>query len=93
MQVDHFDIKQSMVQMNYPNNNKCKSQTLNNNKDYSEVDDTDGLGNSQHLDDLMLDKIVDHEDQVILTKKSYRSTSVSMNESTNINNPIPSLFL
>ena len=41
----------------------------------------------------MKDKIVDHEDQVILTKESYKSTNVSMNESMNIDNPIPSLFL
>ena len=41
----------------------------------------------------MLDKIADHEDQVILTKESYKSTNVSVNESTNIDNPIPSLFL
>ena len=41
----------------------------------------------------MTDKIVDHEDQVILTKVLYKSTSISVNESININNPIPSLFL
>ena len=79
--------------MDYPNNNECKSQTPNNNKDDSEDGDTDELGNSQHLDDLMSDKIVDHEDQVILTKESYECTSISMNESTNINIPTPSLFL
>ena len=41
----------------------------------------------------MSDKIVDHEDQVMLTKESYEPTSVSVNESTNINDPTPSLFL
>ena len=41
----------------------------------------------------MMDKIVDNEDQVILTKESYKSTSVSMNKSTSINNPKPCLFL
>ena len=41
----------------------------------------------------MMDKIVNHKDQVILTKEPYKSTSVSVNESTNIDNPIPSLFL
>ena len=40
----------------------------------------------------MLDKIADHEDQVILTKKSCKSTSVSVDESTNIDNPTSSLF-
>ena len=63
------------------------------NKDDSEDGNTDELGNSQHLVDLMSNKIVDHEDQIILTKESYKSTSVCMNESTNIDNPIPSLFL
>ena len=68
--------------MDYSNNNKYGSQNPNNNKNNSEDGDTDDLDNSQHLDDLMSDKIVDHEDQVILTKKSY-----------NINIPITRLFL
>ena len=75
------------------NNNKYKSQSPNSNKDDSEDRDTDELGNSQHLYDLMSDKIVDHEDQVILTKKSYKYASISVNESINIDNHIPSLFL
>ena len=54
--------------MDYSTNNKYKSQTPNNDKDESKDRDTDELGNSQHLDDLMLDKIVDHEDPVILTR-------------------------
>ena len=41
----------------------------------------------------MSNKIIDHEDPVILTKESYNSTSISVNGSTNINTPIPSLFL
>ena len=93
IQVVHFDIKQSLVWMDYSNNNKYKSQTPNNNKDDSKDGDTDELGNSQHLDDLLSNKIVDYEDQVMLIKESYTSTSVSVNESTNIDNPTPSLFL
>ena len=56
--------------MDFSNNNKYESQTPNNNKNNSEDEDTDELDDSQHLDDLMLNKIVDHEDQVILTKES-----------------------
>ena len=41
----------------------------------------------------MSDEIVDHDDKVMLTKESYKSMSVSVNESTNINNSTPSLFL
>ena len=41
----------------------------------------------------MSSKIVDHEDQVILTKESYSFTSVSVDGSINNNTPIPSLFL
>ena len=92
IQVDHLYIKQSIVQMDYPNNKECKSRTLNKNKDDSKDGDTDELGNSQHRDDFILDKIVYHEDQIILAKEPYKSTSVSMNESTNINNPIPNFF-
>ena len=47
--------------------------------DDSKDGDTDELGNSQHLDDLMSDKIVDHKDQVMLTKESYTSTNVFVN--------------
>ena len=93
IQIDHFDIKQSVVQDDYSNNNKCDSQIPNNNKDNSEDGDIDKLDNSQHLDDLKSDKIVDQEDQVIMTKKSYNSTSISMNGLTNINTSLPSLCL
>ena len=65
-------------------NNEYKNQTPNNNKDDSEDGDTNKSGNSQHPDDLMSDKIDDHEDQVMLTKESYESPSLSVNESTNI---------
>ena len=67
--VDHFDIKQSMVRVDYSKNNKYKIQTPNNNENYSEDGNTDELGNSQHLDDLISDKIVDHEEQVIMKKR------------------------
>ena len=78
--------------MEYSYNNKYKSWNPNNNKYDSEDEDTDELGNSQYLDDLMSDKIVGHEDQVMLTKESYKSMSASMNESINIDNPTPSWF-
>ena len=87
IRIDHFDIEQSVVRDDYSNNSKYGSQIANNNKDNSEDGDTDELDNSQHLDDLKSDKIVDHEDQVILTKVSYNSTSVSMNGLTNIDTP------
>ena len=78
--------------MDYFNNNKYESRTPNNSKDESEDEDTDKSGNSQYLDNLMSNKIVDHEDPVILTKESYICTNVSVNGSTNIDTPIPSLF-
>ena len=93
IQVDYFNIGQSIVRVNYSNNNENESQTSNNNKNDSEDGNIDDFSNSQHRDDLMLDKIVDHGDQIILTKESYNSTSVSVNGSTNIDTPIPSLFL
>ena len=60
IQIDHFNIEQSIVQENYSNNKEYGSQTSNNNKDNSEDGDTDELDNSQHLEDLMSDKIVSH---------------------------------
>ena len=63
--VDHFDIEQSIVWEDYSNNNeyyKYEIQTPNNNNDNSEDGDTDELDTSQHLNDLISDKIVNHED-------------------------------
>ena len=79
--------------MNNSNNNTYEIRTPNIDKDESEDGDTDELDNSQHLDDLMSNKIVDCEGPVILTKESYIYPSVSMNGSTNIDISIPSLFL
>ena len=45
IQVDHFDIEQSIVRMDYFSNNKYKSRTPSNNKDDSEDGDTDELVN------------------------------------------------
>ena len=75
------------------NKNEYKSRTPNSNKDVSENGDTDELGNSQHLVNFMSGKIVDHEDQVMMTKESYKSTSIAVNESTNIYNHTSHLFL
>ena len=54
--------------MDYSNNNEYESRTPNNDKDEYGDADTDELDNSQHLDDSMSNKIVDHKDPVILTK-------------------------
>ena len=62
IQVDHFDVEHPIVWREDSNNTKYKSQSSNSNKDDSEDGDTYELGNSQHLYDLMSDKIVDHED-------------------------------
>ena len=93
IQVDYFDVKHPIIRMEDYNNNEYKSRTPNSNKDDSEDGDTDELGNTQHLNDLMSDKIVDHEDQVMVTEESYKYAGVSMNESTNIDNHTSSLFL
>ena len=45
IQIDHFDIKQSIVQMDYSNNNTYISRIPNNNKDDFKDGDTDELGN------------------------------------------------
>ena len=46
IQVDHFDVEHSIVQLDYSNNNKYKNRTPNKNKDNSENGDTNELGNS-----------------------------------------------
>ena len=92
-QVDHFNVEQSTIRVDYSNKNEYESPTPNNDKDESEDGDTDELDNSQHLDDLIFNKIVDREDPVILTKESYNYTSIFVNGSINIDTPILSLFL
>ena len=47
----------------------------------------------QQLKDLKSNKIVDHEDQVILTKESYNSTSVSVTGLTSTGTFLQGLFL
>ena len=78
IQIDHFDSNQSVVLDDHSNNNDDDSQTPSNDKDNSEDGSHGELDSSQQLKDLKSNKIVNHEDQVILTKKSNNSTSVSM---------------
>ena len=58
IRINNFDIKQSIVWHNYSNKNEYDSQIPNNNKDNYEDRDTDELANSQHLDDLKLNKMI-----------------------------------
>ena len=68
IRIDHFDTEPSVVRDDHHNNNKYDSQTPSNNKDNSEDGNHDELDSSQHLEDLKSNKIVNHEDQDILTK-------------------------
>ena len=93
IRIDHFDIKQSVVGNNHSNNKEYNSQTPSNNRNNSGDESHNELNNSQHLDNLKSDNIVDHQDQAILTKESYNSTSVSVTGLTNIYTILPSWFL
>ena len=93
IRINHFDIKKSIIRDNHSNTNKYDSQTPNNNKDNSEDKSHDKLNSSQHQEHLKSNEIVDHENQSILTKEPYNSTSVSVTELTNIDISLPNLFL
>ena len=93
IQINHCNSKQRVVWDDHSNNKDDDSQTPSNNKDNSEDGGHDELDNSQHPDDLKSYRIVNHEDQVILTQESYNSTSVSVTRLTNIDTFLPSLFL
>ena len=84
IQIDYFESKQSVVQDDHSDNNDYDSQNSSNDKDNSENGSHSELDSSQQLEDLKLNKIVDHEDQVILTKKLNNSTSVSVTGLTSI---------
>ena len=68
MQINHFDSNQSVVWDDHSNNNDCDSQTPNNDKNNSQDGSHGELDSSQQLKNLKLNKIVDHEDQDILTR-------------------------
>ena len=61
IRIDHFDSNQSIVRDDHSNNNDDDSQTPSNDKDNSEDGSHHELDNSQHLDDLKSDMIIDHE--------------------------------
>ena len=93
IQINQFDIKRSLVQDDHSNNNKYDSQTPSINKDNCEKGSHEELDSSQHLEHLKSNKIVDHEDQVILTKKTYNSTSASVTGSSSTDTSLQGLFL
>ena len=93
IQINHFNRDQSTVLNNHSNNNDCDSQTPNNDKNNSQDGSHGELDISQHLKDLKSNKIVDYEDQFILTEESYTHTSVSMTGLTSTGTFLQGLFL
>ena len=94
IQINHFNSNQSVVWDDHSNNNDDDSQTSSNDKDNSAEDGSHSeLDSSQQLKDLKSNKIVDHEDQVMLTKESNNSTSVSMTGLTSTSTFLQCLFL
>ena len=96
IQINHFDNNQSIIRDDHSNNNNNDSQTPSNDKDNSEDGSHGELNCSQQLKNLKSNKIVHHEDQVILTEESNNSTIVSANNHTGLTNTstlIQGLFL
>ena len=93
IQINHFDSDHSIVRDDHPNNNNDESQTPSNDKDNSEDGGHGKLDSSQQLKDLKSNKIVNHEDQVILTKESNNSTRVSVTGLTSTSTFLQGLFL
>ena len=98
IQVDHANSEDPMVQDDHSNNNKGDSQTQVKDKD-SYVNKSHGKSDSsQQLKDLKSNKMVDQENQILLSEESSNSTIVSANThtgltSTSTSTPIPCLFL
>ena len=93
IQIDHFNIEQYILRDDHFNNNKYDSQTPSNNENNSQDGSHGELDISQHLKDLKSNKIVDYEDQFILTEESYTHTSVSMTGLTSTGTFLQGLFL
>ena len=93
IQISHFNIEQSVVQDDHSNNNKYDSQTPSNDRDNSKDGSHGELDSSQQLKDLKSNKIINHEDQDILTKELNSSTSVSVAGLTSTGTFMQGLFL
>ena len=78
IQVDHFDSDHSIIRDDHFNNNNDKGRTHFNNEDDSEDESYDELDSSQQLNGMESNKIVDQENQILLTVGSSNSTSVSL---------------
>ena len=96
IQVDHVNNEDSTIKDNHSNNNKDDSQPQFNDKD-SSMDKSHGeLDSPQQLNNLKLDKIVNQENQILLSEESSNSTIVSVNTYTGLTStstPIQDLFL
>ena len=77
-QVNHFDSNHSIVQDDHYNNNNDDGRIHSNDKDDDDDESYDKLDGSQQLNDMELNKIVEQENQNLLTVGSSNSTSVSV---------------
>ena len=78
IQVDHFNSNHSIVQDDYSNNSKDDGRTHFNDGDNSEDESYDELDCSQHLNGVEPNRIVNQENQILITMRSKKSTDVSV---------------
>ena len=76
--VDHFNNHHLIVQDNPSNINNDNGNTHFNDENNSEDKSYDELDSSQQLNGIESNKIVEQEDQTLLSVESRKSTSVSM---------------
>ena len=93
IQTNHFNSDHFIVQDNYSDNYKDGGQNHFNNGNNPEDESDYELDSSQQLNVMGLNKIIDQGDQVILTKGSSNSTSVSMTGLTRAITFLQGLFL
>ena len=96
IQGDHINNEDSIVQDDHSNNNKDDGRTQFKDND-SSVDKSHGeLDSSKQLRDLKSNKIVNQENQILLSKESSNSTIASANTHTGLTStstPLPDYFL
>ena len=93
IQIDHLDIELSVVRDDHHDKNEYDSQTPNNNKTILKMGVMMNQKGSWYLEDLKINKIVDHEDQDILPKELNNSTNVHVTGLTSTGTSLQGLFL
>ena len=93
IQTNYFDSDHFILQDNHSDKYRDDIQNHFYNENNSEDENYDELDNSQQINDMESNTIIDQEDQVLLVEGSNNSTSVSATGLTSVRTCLQGLFL